>query len=73
MAKAQGMLWEDLRLLCIPLVLLVEGTIAYKAQWLESMAVAKLKYHLKQEAGKREQRLMETWVGYIERSQNSAT
>jgi len=33
---------------------------AYKAQWLESLAVAKLKYCLKQEAGKREHQLMNT-------------
>jgi len=50
---AQGLLQENHPLLCIPLSHIVKETIAYKAQWLENLAAAKLKYQKKQEAGKR--------------------
>jgi len=49
-AGAQGILSEDVKLLQIPLQHFIEGTRAYKNQWLESMVVAKQKYQKKQEA-----------------------
>jgi len=63
-AGASWWLRSDIPLITIQLEHLIAGTLAYKQQWLESMEVAHLRFQKKQDQEKREQSLMEKWVGY---------
>jgi len=63
-AGASWQLRSDIPLIRIQLEHLIAGTLADKQQWLESMEVAHLRFQKKQDQEKREQSLMEKWVGY---------
>jgi len=63
-AGASQLLCRDIQLIRIQLEHLIAGMLAYKQQWLESMEVAHLRFQKKQDQEKREQSLMEKWVGY---------
>ncbi len=63
-AGASWLLCSDIQLIRIQLEHLIAGMLAYKQQWLESMEAAHLRFQKKQDCKKREQSLMETWVGY---------
>jgi len=61
-AGAYELLAMDLPIIHIPLALIISGTITYKQQWLESMAVARVWFKKKQSEEQQECQFMENWA-----------